>query len=320
MNVPIGEQVQGDYVLFSGSSHPVLAQEIAGALHLNLGKVLLQKFPDGEIECEILESVRGRDVFVIQSVALDPNQYLVELLIMMDALKRASARSIVAVVPYYGYSRQDRRLKPRVPITAKLVANTMVTAGATRVLTMDLHAGQLEGFFDVPVDNLCARKVLISALAPYKLENCVVVAPDLGSIKRARSFAKDLGCDFAVIDKRRSSATRVEAITLIGDVSGKDVLLADDMCSTGSTLATAAKACHEKGARRILAVVTHGIFVGNSVEEIEQSPIEALLVSNTVPYTQRLNGSTKIQFVSVGSLLSQAIRCMISAESISFLT
>lgn len=306
-------------LLFSGSSHPILAQEVATYLGVRLGKIKLERFPDGEIFVQILESVRGCDTFVMQSTALDPNNYLMELLIIIDALKRASARSIVAVIPYFGYCRQDRKDKPRVPITAKLVANLLVTAGATRVLTMDLHAGQLQGFFDVPVDNLYGRPKLALAFKELQPQNFVVVAPDIGSVKIGRAYASHLGVEMAIVDKQRLNATHVEVGALIGNVQGKDVLLADDMCSTAGTLVSAAKACREKGANRIFATVTHGIFVGESVKKIEQSPIEALLMSNTIPYSDRLKNSTKIQIVSVASLFAQAIQCILSRESISSL-
>jgi ribose-phosphate pyrophosphokinase len=298
-------------LLFTGTSHPVLAQEVADFLGTKLSKVSIERFPDGELNVQISDSVRGRDVFVFQSIALDPNNYLMELLIIIDALKRASAQSIVAVLPYYGYCRQDRKDKPRVPITAKLVANLLVNAGATRVLTMDLHAGQLQGFFDIPVDNLYARPVMAEAVGKLGLSNCVVVTPDIGSIKLARAFASYLKVDFAIVDKHRHSAEQVEVVNLIGDVKGKDVLLADDMCSTGGTLVSAAKACREKGANRICAVVTHGIFVGGSVPHIEESPIEIVLTSNTIPFTDRMSKSTKIRTVSVASLLGEAIRCIV---------
>lgn len=307
-------------ILFSGSSHPALAKEIADHLGVELGKIELNRFPDGEIEVQIKENVRGRDIFLLQSVALDPNNHLMELLIIIDALKRSSARSIAAVIPYFGYCRQDRRDKPRVPITAKLVANLLTNAGATRVLTMDLHAGQLQGFFDIPVDNLFGRPLLVAAFKKlYQLGNLIVLAPDIGSVKIARAFAAHLGVDFAVVDKHRINASHVEVVTVIGDVKGKDVLLADDMSSTGGTLVSAAKACREKGAARIFAAVTHGIFVDDSIGKIEKSPIEALLMSNTIPWTERLAGSNKLHIVSVASLFGQAISCIISKESISSL-
>lgn len=308
-----------NFVLFSGSSHPELAAQVADHLGITLSQVSLERFPDGEISVQILESIRGRDVFVIQTIALDPNNLLMELLIMVDALKRASARSVVAVIPYFGYCRQDRRDKPRVPITAKLVANLLVNAGVTRVLTMDLHAGQLQGFFDIPVDNLFSRPLLAEAFRGMKPDNSVVVTPDVGSIKLARAYAHYLHAEMAIVDKQRLGPQSVEVTTIIGNVQGKDVLLADDMCSTANTLVSAAKACREKGARRIFAAVTHGLFVGDAVEKIEESPIEALLMSNTIPYTDRLAGSTKIRVVSVAPLFAQAISCIVAQESISSL-
>jgi len=309
-----------NFLLFSGSSHPLLAKEIADYLGIELGQVELERFPDGEIAIQILENVRGRDVFVLQSVALDPNNYLMELLIMIDALKRASAQSIAVVIPYFGYSRQDRKDRPRVPITAKLVANLLVNAGASRVLTMDLHAEQLQGFFDIPVDNLYGRPQLCKALKKdFECKNLVVVTPDIGSVKLAKAYARFLGVDFAIVDKHRCDASRVEVVTLIGNVEGKDVLLADDMCSTAGTLVSAAKVCQEKGAERIFAAVTHGLFVGDAVSKIMQSPIEVLYMSNTIPPGSRLAGATKIRTVSVANLFGQAMHCIESRESISSL-
>ena len=307
-----------NFLLFSGSSHPTLTEEVAEYLGIKLGRATLDRFPDGEISMQILENVRGRDVFVMQSIALDPNNYLMELLIMIDSLRRASAKSIAAVIPYYGYCRQDRKDRPRVPITAKLVANLLVNAGATRVLTMDLHTDQLQGFFDIPMDNLYGRPRLAEALKQdFDCDNLVVVTPDIGSVKLARAYASHLNVDFAIVDKHRTDASHVEVVTLIGDVKGKDVLLADDMCSTAGTLVSAANVCQEKGARRIFAAVTHGLFVGDAVRKIEQSPIEVLYMSNTIPDSDRLAGATKIRSVSVANLFGQAIHCINSRESIS---
>ncbi len=304
------------YVVLSGSSHPELASEIVSHLGVSVGDIHLERFPDNEISVQILESVRGKDVFVVQSIALEPNDYLIELLMIVDALKRASAKSIIAVIPYFGYARQDRKDKPRVPISAKLVANMLETSGVNRVLTMDLHAGQIQGFFDIPVDNLSSLPLMASAFKELSVENYVVVAPDAGSIKLARDYAVLLGVDYAVIDKIRSSATEVEITTVIGDINGKNVLLADDMCSTGGTLASAAKACREKGALRIYCSLSHGLFVGNSVKRIEDCPIEQLLMSNTIPVTDRLADLTRYQVVSVGSHFAEAINCINSAGSI----
>jgi ribose-phosphate pyrophosphokinase len=306
-------------LLFSGSLSRAFAKEIADDLNLELSEAALSTFPDGEISVQIMENVRGRDTFVVQSIALQPNHALMELLIMIDALRRASARTIVAVIPYYGYCRQDRKDKPRVPITAKLVANLLVSAGATRVLTMDLHAGQLQGFFDIPVDNLLFRVRLAEEFRKLHTGEFVVVAPDVGSVRLAKSYASHLGLDFAVIDKHRVTPTEVAVTTVIGDVKGKDVLLADDMCSTGGTLVSAAKACREKGAKRVFAAVTHGILVGDAVKDLQASPIEALLMSNTIPHSDRLEGLTKLHQVSAAPLFAQAIRCIVSQESISSL-
>lgn len=306
-------------LLFAGSSNSGLAQEVSQNLAIPLGKIEYQHFPDKEISLQIQETVRGRDAYVIQSTALDPNNYLMELLIIIDALKRASAQSICAVLPYFGYSRQDRKDKPRVPITAKLVANLLEKAGASRILTMDLHAEQLQGFFDIPVDNLYARQPLADAFKTVGSRDIVVVTPDFGSIKLARAYAGYLGCDLAIIDKNRVSASNVKVVNLIGDVEGKDVLLADDMCSTAGTLVSAANACREKGANRIFAAVTHGLFVEDAVAMIEESPIEVLWVSNTISNADRLAGSKKIRTVSVAHLFGQAIRCIIERRSISSL-
>jgi len=308
-----------DVVLFTGTAHPTLAKEISECSGIHLGKIEIERFPDGEISLQIQENVRGLDVFVLQPIALDPNNQLVELLIIIDALKRASAGSITAVIPYFGYCRQDRKAKPRVPITAKLVANLIETAGATRVVTVDLHAGQLEGFFDIPVDNVIGRLGLTDAVKKLECDNLIVVAPDIGSVKYARAYAKHLNADMAVIDKVRANATEIEEVTLIGDVKGKDVLLADDMCSTAGTLVSAAKACREKGAKRIFAVVTHGLLVGGAMEKIDKSPIEALLISNTIPVEGRIEKFPKIHCISIAPLLAEAMRCIISKGSISSL-
>lgn len=307
-------------ILLTGTSHPALAEEISHHLEMPLGHMKLERFPDGEISLRIGESVRGRDVFVIQSVALKPNEYLMELLIIVDALKRASAKSIVAVIPYYGYSRQDRKDQPRAPITAKLVADLLEKAGVTRILTMDLHAAQVQGFFNVPVDDLFGRPSLVEALKKkHGTDNLVVVAPDIGSIKLARAYSTHLNVGMAIVDKRRMSAKDVEVVTLIGNVEGKDVLLADDMCTTAGTLVSAAKACRGKGANHIFAAVTHGVFVDNAVQKVEDSEIEELFMSNTIPVTERLDGSTKIKSVSIAAPFAKAISCIIKQESISSL-
>jgi ribose-phosphate pyrophosphokinase len=305
-----------DYALFAGTSHPELAQQIADCLGISLGKARIEMFPDGEIGAYVLESVRGRDVFIVQSIARHPNFYLMELLILVDAMKRASARSIIAVIPYYGYARQDRRGKEREPITAKLVADLLQTAGVTRVLTMDLHTEQIQGFFDIPVDNLYARPLIVEALAKQQIGEVVVVAPDIGSIKLARSYAEALKVDLAIVDKRRVSAKQVEMSAVIGDVKDKNVLLVDDMCSTGGTLRTASRVCKRMGAKRIWAAVTHGLFVGNGL--LEESGIERIVMSNTVPAPETID-EKHLEIVTAAPLFGKAIQSIIGAKSISSL-
>lgn len=311
-------------LLFAGSSHPELAQEVAHLLGSPLGLISLSSFPDGEIAVQVQESVRGRDLFVLQTIALDPHFYLMELLIMIDAFKRASARSITTIIPYFGYARQDRKDHPRVPITAKLVANLLMEAGATRVVTVDLHAGQVEGFFDIPVDHLHARGVLLDALLQSKCDEidwkkCVVVAPDIGSIKTAEAIAARLSTDFAVIDKERVTSSQVVDKAVIGEVKKRNVLLVDDICSTGATLASAAKACQEKGAKRVFGLITHGLCVGNALALIEKSPLEFMWITNTVPFANRFQNTKKVASVSVAPLLSHAVRCIVADESVSSL-
>lgn len=304
-------------VLLSGTSHPALAQEIADYLNIKLGQVDLDTFPDGEISLQLLENVRGKDVFVVQSVAINPNFFLMELLIMVDALRRSSARSIAAVIPYYGYCRQDRKDKARVPITAKLVANLLEKAGVDRVLTMDLHANQVQGFFDIPVDNLYAMPNLVKAVRDLRLTNFVVAAPDSGSIKLAKEYAQYLGVDFIVVDKERLSSKDVVVTSVIGNAQGKDVLLVDDICSTAGTLVAAANACKHAGAGRIFASTSHPMLVGNALERLKNSPIEKLLVANTIP--TNVEGNEKISVISVANLFGEAIRRVMNAESISSL-
>lgn len=306
---------RGNPLLFAGSSHPMLSREIAKQLGVPLGKMMLDQFPDGELIVEVQESVRGRDVFVLQTIARRPNHYLMELFLIVDALKRGSARSVTAVMPYYGYCRQDRKDRPRVPITAKLVADLLQTAGVSHLVTMDLHADQLQGFFDIPVDALRAQPVLVEAFRSRVQGDCVVAAPDVGSVKLARAFAQQLGAELAIVDKTRIDAQQVKVTTVIGTVAGKDVLLADDMCSTGSTLVSAAKACREKGALRIFAAVTHGLFVGPAVERIAESPIEALFVGNTIPEDDPSAACPKIIPISVALPFARAIHCIATGES-----
>lgn len=296
-------------LIFAGSAHPELAKEVANELGVRLGKIKLDRFPDHELSVEILDDVRDQDVFVLQPTALEPNDYLMELLIIVDALKRALARRITAVIPYYGYCRQDRQDKPNVPITAKLVGDLLQKAGVACVISADLHAGQIQGFFDIPVVNLHCMPLLLEEVKKLKPKNLTVVTPDVGSIKLGREFALQLKAELAVINKLRLKADQVEDLQLIGDVNGKDVLLADDMCSTGATMASAAKACREKGAKRILACVTHGLFVGDAYQLISQSPIEALITTNTVPFKGPADRTLKnFRVVSAAPLFAQAIR------------
>lgn len=302
-------------MLFAGTSHGELAQQIADGIGVQLGKVTIETFPDEEIGVHLLDNVRGRDVFVLQTIARRPNLYLMELLIMVDALKRASARSIIAVIPYFGYARQDRKGTAREPITAKLVADLLQTAGVTRVLSMDLHTEQIQGFFNIPVDNLYARPLLVESVKKMGLKNCVVVTPDVGSIKLARAFAESLKCEYAIVDKRRVDAKHVEMNALIGDVKDRDVLIVDDMCSTGGTLKTAAMVCKDAGAKRICAAVTHGLFVSKAFEE---SAIEKMLVCNTVPIPPEFPRE-RLEIVSAAPLFAKAIDSIVGAKSISSL-
>jgi ribose-phosphate pyrophosphokinase len=290
------------YMLFAGTSHPELGKQIAKCLDISLGNISIETFPDGEIGVQILENVHGRDVFVLQTIARHPNLYLMELLITVDALKRAGAHLITAVVPYFGYGRQDRKGVANVPITAKLVADLLEKAGVARILTMDLHSEQIQGFFDIPVYNLFARSLLVESLKKWPLQNSVVVSPDVGRIKLARAFAEELGTKYAVVDKRRVDAKQVESDALIGDVDNKDVILVDDICSTGETLGKALRICKAAGAKKIFAVVTHGLFVR---EAFKESAIEKMLITNTVDLQSE---DDVVETVSVAPLFAQAIR------------
>jgi ribose-phosphate pyrophosphokinase len=305
----------GSFMIFSGSSHEEFGKKVASELRVELGKVLRETFPDGEIGIQIQENVRGKDVFLIQSLARRPNHNLMELLIMVDALKRASVRSIVAVLPYYAYARQDRKDKGRVPITAKLVANLLEKAGVTRVLTMDLHTEQIQGFFDIPVDNLYARPLFIRTIKQLGLKDLIIVSPDVGSNKMARKFAEDLNVDLAIVDKRRVDSQKIEVNALIGDVRVKNVILVDDICSTGGTLKTAAQVCRENGAKSVRAIVTHGLFIGDG---LKSSGIEQIFATDTVPAPEK-KMDMKPTIVSAAPLFAQAIDCVILAKSISSL-
>ena len=306
--------------IFSGNSNPVLAQKICDSLGVPMGTARVKTFSDGEILIEIGENVRGRDVYVIQSTCAPTNNNLMELLIMTDALKRASAATITAVIPYYGYARQDRKAAPRTPITAKLVADLITTAGVDRVVTVDLHAGQIQGFFNIPVDNLYAVPVILDYLKKrFAGEQIVMVTPDAGGTERARAFAKRLECTLAVIDKRRTGPNVAEVMHLIGDVRDKVAIILDDMIDTAGTLTQAAKALKENGARAIYACATHGVLSGPAIERINNSDIEEVVLTDTVPLGDKGQNTSKVRVLSVAELLAEAIRRIHEDESVSSL-
>lgn len=303
-------------ILFSGNSNINLAKNIAKNLKIKLGDALVDKFPEGEIRVKINENVRGKDVFVIQSSCPPVNDNIIELLIMIDALRRASAKRITAVIPYFGYARQDRKDQPRVPITAKLIANLITHAGTDRILTMDLHAGQIQGFFDIPVDHLLAAPVFINYFKKKKIKNLVVATADIGGIKRAWYFAEKLNIPLVVVDKKRRGPESVEAMHLIGDVKGKNILIPDDMLATGGTLVQASKFLKLKGALKIYACMTHGLFSGDAIHKMQEAPIEEIVVTDTIPQHDR-NHIKKITVLSVARLLGEAIKRIHNEKSIS---
>lgn len=303
--------------VFTGNSNRQLAEKICNYLKLPLGKIKVGRFSDGEVSVKIEENVRAKDVFVIQSISSPVDENLMELLVMIDAARRASAERITAVLPYYGYARQDWKDQPRVPITAKLVANLITAAGANRVLAMDLHTPQIQGFFDIPLDHLFAAPVLIKYFRGLNLSNLVVVAPDVGSIKTARAFAKRLHASLAVVDKRRNSPESVEVMNVIGEVKGKNVIIVDDLIATGGTLCEAANALKENGARNIYASVTHGVLSGKATQNIADSSLKQLIITNTIPL--RKKEFKKIKVLSVASLLGEAIKCIHLGKSVSSL-
>ncbi|WP_243370557.1 ribose-phosphate pyrophosphokinase [Geotalea sp. SG265] len=308
--------------IFSGNSNPALAEKICESLKVPLGQAKVKTFSDGEIMVEIGENVRGRDIYVVQSTCAPTNNNLMELLIMMDALKRASAATITVVIPYYGYARQDRKAAPRTPISSKLVADLITTAGADRVVTVDLHAGQIQGFFNIPVDNLYAAPVLIDHLKnrfPDGSDKIVMVSPDAGGTERARAFAKRLGCTLAVIDKRRTGPNVAEVMHLIGDVKGKTAIILDDMIDTAGTLTQAANALKAHGAETIYACATHGVLSGPAIERINNSVIERIVVTDTVPLGEKATQTQKVMVLSVANLLAEAIRRIHVDESVSSL-
>ncbi len=306
--------------VFSGNSNPGLAEKICSSLGVPLGEAKVKTFSDGEIMVEIGENVRGRDIYVVQSTCSPTNSNLMELLIMMDALKRASAATITAVIPYYGYARQDRKVAPRTPITSKLVADLVTTAGADRVVTIDLHAGQIQGFFNIPVDNLYAAPVMLEHLKKrFPHNDAVMVSPDAGGTERARAFAKRLGCTLAVIDKRRTGPNVAEVMHLIGDVKDKAAIILDDMIDTAGTLTQAARALKEHGAKSIYACATHGVLSGPAIDRINDSPIEEILITDTIPLGDKSSKTAKVKVLTVAELLAEAIRRIHEDESVSSL-
>lgn len=314
--------IQNKIKVFSGNSNRALAESICTYLGVPLGKANVRNFSDGEIMVEIAENVRGRDIYIVQSTCAPTNNNLMELLIMMDALKRASASTITAVIPYYGYARQDRKAAPRTPITSKLVADLVTTAGADRVVTIDLHAGQIQGFFNIPVDNLYAAPVLLNHLKNRfagEMENIVMVSPDAGGTERARAFAKRLGCTLAVIDKRRTGPNVAEVMHLIGDVKGKTAIILDDMIDTAGTLAQAANALKNHGAQTIYACATHGVLSGPAIDRINESVLEKVVLTDTIPLSEKGLACDKLKVLSVAELLAEAIRRIHEDESVSSL-
>ncbi len=308
-----------DLKLFTGNSNPALAKEICHYLGIRLGEATVSSFSDGEIRVRIEENVRGADVFLVQSCSPPVNNSMMELLIMVDALKRSSATRITAVLPYFGYARQDRKDEPRVPISAKLMADLITAAGAHRVLTMDLHAGQLQGFFNIPVDHLYAQPVLLDYIRKKGCSNLVVVSPDAGGVERARAFAKRLQSSLAIIDKRREGPNQALVMNIIGDVSGLDALLLDDMIDTAGTIVHGAKACKERGARRVWAGCTHAVLSGPALERLDESCLEEVVVTNSIPLNGKDQTCRKLQVLSVAPLLGEAISRIHGEESVSSL-
>ena len=307
-------------VLFTGNANPALSNEMARSLGVELGKASVGRFSDGEVTVELHQNVRARDVFVVQSTCAPTNENLMELLIMVDALKRASARRITAVIPYFGYARQDRRPRSmRVPISAKVVANLLETVGVERVLTMDLHADQIQGFFDIPVDNIYASPMLLSDLKSKAYPDLVVVSPDVGGVVRARALAKQMGCDLAIIDKRRPKANVSEVMHVIGEIDGRNCVIMDDMIDTAGTLVKAAEVLKERGAKRVYAYCTHPILSGPAVERIAGSQLDEVVITNTIPLADAARACKKIRQLSVAFLFAETIRRISDGESVTSL-
>jgi len=306
-------------LIFSGRANPALTESICGYLQIERGHLRIGTFSDGEISCQIKDNVRGADVFIVQPTGAPANETLMELLIMLDAFRRASPSRICVVMPYMGYARQDRKDAPRVPITAKLVANLITTAGAARVLTIDLHAAQIQGFFDIPVDHLYAAPILIDAIRRKELDNPVLVSPDAGGVERARAFAKRLHADLAIMDKRRPEANQAEIMNVIGDVDGAECVIVDDIIDTAGTMCKTAEALKERGARSVYAAGVHPVLSGPAIERIEASPIEKIMVTDTLVLRPEAAACAKIEQLSLAVLLGEAIRRIHEGASVSSL-
>lgn len=305
-------------MLFTGNSNIELAKKIASCLKTKLGNSTVNKFSDGEISVEIKENVRGKDIFILQSTCVPTNNNLIELILIIDALRRASATRITAVIPYLGYSRQDRRIRStRVPISAKVIADMIVKAGVNRVMTMDLHADQIQGFFDVPVDNIYGSPVLIKDIENQKYNNIVIVSPDIGGVVRARAIAKELNVDLSIIDKRRPKKNKTQVLHIIGDIKERTCILIDDIADTASTLCKAAESLKKKGAKYVFAYITHAILSGNAIDIINKSLLDKLIITDTIPLSKKAIISKKIRQLSVASIIAEAIRRVNNEESIS---
>lgn len=305
-------------MVFTGNANPDLAKKIVEHLGMSLGDASVSQFSDGEIAVELHTNVRGRDVFVVQPTCAPTNDNLMELIVMVDALRRASAGRITAVVPYFGYARQDRRVRSaRVPITAKVVADMMVGVGVDRVLTVDLHAEQIQGFFDVPVDNVYGSPVLLEDIELQKFEDLIVVSPDIGGVVRARAVAKELGIDLAIIDKRRPKAGIAEVMNIIGDVNGRTCLLVDDMVDTAGTLCNAAKALKQQGAKRVVAYCTHPVLSGKAVDNLNNSELDELVVTDSIPLSDAVKACTRVRQLTLSKMLAEAMRRLSNEESLS---
>jgi ribose-phosphate pyrophosphokinase len=314
--------VTGNVKIFSGNAHPALAKEICAQMSCDLGKASTERFSDGEFNFQIGENVRGSDVFIVQPTCPPTDQHLMELLIMMDTFVRASAERVTAVIPYFGYARSDKKDRPRVPIAAKLVSNLIVKAGAERILTIDLHAAQIQGFFDVPVDHLYAAPIVVEYFNNNPIDNLIVVAPDTGGAERARAYAKRLNAGLALCDKRRERANEADVMNIVGDVSGKNCLIVDDMCDTGGTICKVAAALHKAGANEIFACFSHAVLSGNASDNIINSHLKKVIVTNTIPLgpsAKPLEESGKIEVLSVAKLLASAIKSIHDETSVSSL-